>query len=161
MENRKIPALIALAGIVIAVIVVLFVANDDTADQGTETTAPAETQATEPEDEPGDTGGDDEKQKPDNPEKPEEPAVPQLEIRDGAPVGGPLEVEVTEGDELRIDITTDAPDELHLHSYDVYLDIQPGKINELVVESADIGGVFELESHTTGALLAEISVVPG
>ncbi len=69
------------------------------------------------------------------PEKPDEPAVPELEIRNGAPVGGPLEVEVTEGDELRIDVTTDAPDELHLHSYDVYLDIQPGKTNELVVEN--------------------------
>ena len=159
MENRKIPALIALAGIAIAVIVFLFVANDDTADQETETTTPAETQATVPEDEPANTGGGDkEKQKP---EKPDEPAVPKLEIRNGAPVGGPLEVEVTEGDELRIDVTTDAPDELHLHSYDVYLDIQPGKTNELVVEKADIGGVFELESHTTGALLAEISVVPG
>ena len=158
MENRKIPALIALAGVVIAVVVFLFVANDDTADQETETTTPAETQATVPEDEPGNTGGDDKKQKP---EKPEEPAVPELDIRNGAPVGGPLEVEVTEGDELRIDITTDAPDELHLHSYDVYLDIQPGKTNQLVVENADIGGVFELESHTTGALLAEISVVPG
>ena len=158
MENRKIPALIALAGVVIAVVVFLFVANDDTADQETETTTPAETQATVPDDEPGTTGGDEKKQKP---EKPEEPAVPELEIRNGAPVGGPLEVEVTEGDELRIDITTDAPDELHLHSYDVYLDIQPGKTNELVVENADIGGVFELESHTTGALLAEISVVPG
>ena len=159
MENRKIPALIALAGIVIAIFVFLFVADDDTADQETETTTPAETQATVPDDEPGNPGGDDkEKQKP---EKPEEPAVPQLEIRNGAPVGGPLEVEVTEGDELRIDVTTDAPDELHLHSYDVYLDIQPGKTNELVVEKADIGGVFEPESHTTGALLAEISVVPG
>ena len=52
-------------------------------------------------------------------------------------------------------------DELHLHAYDVYLDIVPGKTNELVVENADIEGVIELESHSTGALLAEISVVPG
>jgi hypothetical protein len=158
MENRKIPALIALAGIVIAVVVFLFVANDDTADQETETTAPAETEATAPADDPegSDVGNEDEK-----PEKPAEPKVPELEIRGGAPVGGPLEVEVTEGDELRIDISTDAADELHLHSYDVYFDIVPGKTNELVVEKADIGGVFELESHTTGALLAEISVVPG
>jgi len=159
MENRKIPALIALAGVVIAVVVFLFVANDDTADQETETTTPAETHATEPADAPDDSEGGD-KKKP-KPEKPEEPAVPELEIRGGAPVGGPLEVEVTEGEELRIDVTTDAPDELHLHSYDVYLDIEPGKTNELVVENADIGGVIELESHSTGALLAEISVVPG
>ena len=156
MENRRIPALLALAGIVIAVIVFFFVANDDTADQESETTQTAATSTTT--DETGDDKDEPDKEKP---EKPAEPEVPQLEIRDGAPVGGPLEVEVTEGDELRIDVTTDAPDELHLHTYDVYLDVAPGKTNELVVESADIGGVFELESHTTGALLAEISVVPG
>ncbi len=157
MENRKIPALIALAGVVIAIIVFFFVANDDTADQESETTQTAETSATTSED----TGDDEEEPEKEKPEKPAEPEVPQLEIKDGAPVGGVLEVEVTVGDELRIDVTTDAPDELHLHTYDVYLDIVPGKTNELVVENADIEGVIELESHSTGALLAEISVVPG
>ena len=152
MENRKIPALIALAGIVIAIVVVLFVVSDDTADEESETTSPVATTPAEPEE----PKADDKKQ-----QKPAEPEVPQLEIRDDAPVGGPLEVEVTAGDELRIDITTDAPDELHLHSYEVYLDIVPGKTNELLVENADIEGVIELESHSTGALLAEISVVPG
>ncbi len=158
MENRKIPALIALTGIVIAVVVFLFVANDDTADQESETTQQAETST-------ADTDDSEKPEKPkksvDEPKEPAEPAVPELEIREGAPVGGTLEVEVVEGDELRIDITTDAADELHLHSYDVYLDIEPGQDNELLVENADIGGVFELESHSTGALLAEISVVPG
>ncbi len=156
MENRKIPALIALAGIVIAVIVFLFIANDDTADQESETTPQAETTSTNSED-----TGEDEQPAKEKPEKPAEPEVPQLEIQNGEPVGGVLELEVTAGDELRIDITTDAADELHLHSYDVYLDIVPGETNELVVENADIEGVIELESHSTGALLAEISVVPG
>jgi hypothetical protein len=157
MENRKIPALIALAGIVIAVVVFLFVADDDTADQESEKTQQAETQ-TVPED-PAD-GEDKPGKEPKEPQEPPEPQVPQLEIRDGAPVEGPLELEVTVGEELRIDIMTDAPDELHLHTYDVYLDIVPGKTNELLVENADIEGVIELESHSTGALLAEISVVP-
>jgi hypothetical protein len=158
MENRKVPALIALAGIVIAVVVFLFVADDDTADQESETTQQAEAQ-TGPEE--TDDGNNQPEREPEEPEEPAEPQVPQLEIRDGAPVGGPLEVEVTVGEELRIDITTDAPDELHLHTYDVYLDVVPGKTNELVVENADIEGVIELESHSTGTLLAEISVVPG
>lgn len=154
MENRKIPALIALAGIVIAVVVFLFVADDDTAEKDTETTPSLRTDPPEGDDAKDGEGKEEE------PKEPAEPAVPQLEIKDGAPVGGVLEVEVTEGDELRIDVTTDAADELHLHSYDVYLDIVPGKTNELVVENADIGGVIELESHSTGTLLAEISVVP-
>ena len=152
MENRKLPALIAVAGIVIAVAVWLFVASDDTADRESETTQAAETTT-----EPVDDGQD----KPEKDKEPAVPAVPEIEIQNGEPVGGVAEIEVTEGDELRVNIATDAADELHLHSYDVYLDIVPGKENELVVENADIGGVFELESHSTGALIAEISVVPG
>ena len=156
MENRKIPALFALAGIVIAVIVFFFVANDDTADQESETTQTAATSTTT--DETGDDKDEPDEQKP---EKPAEPRCLSSRSAMARRSVASLEVEVTEGDELRIDVTTDAPDELHLHTYDVYLDVVPGKTNELVVESADIGGVFELESHTTGALLAEISVVPG
>lgn len=158
MESRKIPALIALAGVVIAIVVFFAVGDSDTADEATETTQQPKTPAT-----PKDSGyGKDEKpNEPKEPEEPVEPEVPQLEIRDGAPVGGPLEFEVTEGDELRVEITTDAADELHLHSYEVYLDIVPGKTNVLVVENADIGGVIELESHSTSTVMAEISVVPG
>src|SRR5687767_141235 len=111
MENRKIPALIALAGIVIAVVVFLFVADDDTADQESEKTQQAETQ-TLPE-EPSD-GEDKPEKEPKKPQEPAEPQAPRLDIRGGAPVGGPLEVEVPVGEALRIDITTDAPDELHL-----------------------------------------------
>lgn len=156
MENRKIPALIALAGVVIAAVVFLFVADDDTANQEAETTTPAETQAEAPTDDPADS-----KPEKKEPSEPAEPQVPQIEIKGGEPVGGVQEIEVTEGEELRVEIETDTADELHLHGFDVYLDIVPGKTNELVVDNADIGGVLELESHTTGALLAEISVVPG
>ncbi len=155
MENRKIPALIALAGVVIAIAVFFAFGDDDTSDEDTENSGQQDV-VTLPA--PG-TG--DNKPKPKKPSKPAEPEIPEIEIRGGEPVGGVQEIEVTEGDELRVAITTDAADELHFHGYDVYLDIEPGKENELVVEKADIGGIHELESHTTGALLAEISVVPG
>ncbi len=134
MENRKIPALIALSGIIVGIVVFFGLGDDETADNPTETTQKAT--------------------------MPAEPEVPEIEIKGGKPVGGVQEIEVVEGDELRVDVTTDAPDELHLHGFDLYLDIVPGKTNELVVEEADIGGVLELESHTTGVVLAEISVVP-
>ena len=159
MENRKIPALIAIAAVVIAIVVFFAFGDDDTAEQDTEITQQGQTAA--PSDDPdggGSAGGNDE---PSEPKEPVEPEVSQIEIRGGEPVGGVQEIEVTEGDELRVEIETDAADELHFHGFDVYLDIEPGKTNELVVENADIGGIHELESQTTGALLAEISVVPG
>ena len=152
MENRTVPALIALAGVLIAIAVYFFVLNDDTADGPTETSPSAQTGQAEP---PGPQGGSG------KPDEPEEPEVPLIEIADGEPVGGVKEIEITEGEEIRIQVKTDAPDELHLHTYDVYLDVAPGKPAELVVPRADIGGVVELESHTTGVPIAEISVVPG
>ncbi len=158
MENRKIPALIALAGVVIAIVVFFAIGDSDTADEATETTPSAQTSG--PADGEGGSGADPKPEKPEKPKEPAEPEVPKIEIKDGEPVGGVQEIEVSEGDELRVDITTDTADELHLHGFDVYLDIVPGKANELVVENADIGGVLELESHSTGVVIAEISVVP-
>ncbi len=157
MENRKIPALIALAGIVIALVVFFFVIDEDTGDQDAETTVSEQT--TEPDDDSA--GGDDSPDKPEKPEEPEEPEVPELEIRGGEPVGGPLEIEVPQGEGFELLVTTDTADELHLHGYELYFDIEPGKANEIKVPPTDIGtGIVELESHSTGVVLAEISVVP-
>jgi hypothetical protein len=144
MENRKIPALIAVAGVVIAVVVFLFVANDDTADKETETTTPAATQPTEPAD-----GADEPKAD-----------VPVIEIKDGEPVGGVAEFEVVEGDNINFIVRSDADYEIHLHTYDVMMDVPAGGEVEFDVP-ADIGGVIEAEIEDTAVPIAEISVVPG
>lgn len=153
MENRKVPALIALAGVVVAVAVFLFVADDDTANEESETTQQTQTAA--------DDVATDEKPNKGKADKPSKPDVPQIVIEGGGPVGGVQKIEVTSGEELRVDVKTDVADELHLHGFDLFFDIVPGKTNRVVVPNADIEGVVELESHSTGALLAEISVVPG
>ena len=154
MENRKIPALIALAGVVIAIIVFFFVANDDTADQESETTQTAETSTT-----PEDT---DDKEEPDSdkPEKPAEPEVPVIEIQGGQPVGGVAEFEVIEGDSIRFIVRSDEAQEIHLHTYDVAMEVEAGGEVEFDVP-ATIGGLIEAEIEETGVPIAEISVVPG
>ncbi|MDX6588464.1 MAG: hypothetical protein QOI31_2937 [Solirubrobacterales bacterium] len=152
MENRKLPALIAIAGIIIAVIVFFFVANDDTADQESETTQTAETSTT-----PEDTGDD--KEDPDK-EKPAEPEVPVIEIEGGQPVGGVAEFEVVEGDNIRFIVRSDEAHEIHLHTYDVAMEVEAGGEVEFDVP-ATIGGVVEAEIEDTAVPIAEISVVPG
>ena len=154
MENRKIPALIALAGVVIAVAVFFFVANDDTADQESETTQTAETSTT-----PEDTGDDEEPDK-EKPEKPAEPEVPVIEIEGGQPVGGVAEFEVVEGDNIRFIVRSDEAHEIHLHTYDVAMEVEAGGEIEFDVP-ATIGGVVEAEIEETAVPIAEISVVPG
>jgi hypothetical protein len=151
MENRKLPALIALAGVIIAVIVFFFVANDDTADQESETTQTAETSTTT--DDTGDDEGPDK-------EKPAEPEVPVIEIEGGQPVGGVAEFEVVEGANIRFIVRSDEAHEIHLHTYDVAMEVEAGGEVEFDVP-ATIGGVVEAEIEETAVPIAEISVVPG
>ena len=153
MENRKIPALLALAGVVIAVVVFFFVANDDTADQESETTQTATSTTTD------DTGDDEEPDK-EKPEKQAEPEVPVIEIEGGQPVGGVAEFEVVEGDNIRFIVRSDEAHEIHLHTYDVAMEVEAGGEVEFDVP-ATIGGVVEAEIEETAVPIAEISVVPG
>ena len=97
---------------------------------------------------------------PPKPEKAEVPDVPVVEIKDGEPVGGVQEIEFESGSEASFEVRSDAADELHFHGYDAYIDVAPGKSSKYEFK-ADIEGLFELESHTTGVVMAEISVVPG
>jgi hypothetical protein len=92
--------------------------------------------------------------------RPDEPDVPTVEVKDGEPVGGVQEIEFESGSQAEFAVESDVADELHLHGYDLYVDVVPDKA-KTVSFKADIEGLFELESHTTGALFAEISVVPG
>ena len=151
MDSRRVPALIALVGVVVAIALFLLL-KDDTADEDSVTTPPAQIAS-------DGSGSDDQEQNPDKEPKPDKPELPLVEIEGGAPVGGVQELEFESGEEARFEVVTDAADELHFHGYDLYFDVKPGKPNELSFD-ADIEGLFELESHTTGELLAEISVVP-
>jgi hypothetical protein len=151
MESRKVPALIALAGVVVAVGLFLLL-KDDTADE--DTAVPTDTTAVE--DQPAGGASKPEERKPEKPEKPE---IPVVEIEGGKPVGGVQELEFPSGAEARFEVVADTADELHFHGYDLYVDVGPGKPTEVTFE-AGIEGLFELESHSTGELMAEISVVP-
>ncbi len=157
MNSNKTGALIALAGLAVAV-VLFFVLSGDDGDDGSDTTTQATTPAAEqavPEADDGAQGDAKPKQKP----KPQKPELPTLKIRNGEPVGGPAEFEFDSGGRIEFLIDADAEDELHFHGYDEYIDVGPGKPTKVNIK-ATIEGIFELESHSTGALLAKVSVVP-
>ena len=98
------------------------------------------------------------------PPPPPEPEVTRIQIRDGAVVGGSKRIEIPTGDQARIVIVSDAPDELHLHGYDITEEAGPGQPARFQFK-ADLEGVFELESHTAedagmDPLVAELVVQP-
>lgn len=154
MDSRKFPALMALVGVVVAVGLFLLL-KDDTAEKDTELAGGSAPQGQEPPPDHADEGNQEPKPEP----KPEQPETPTIEIRDGGPAGGVQELEFSSGDEAGFEVISDVADELHFHGYDAYIDVAPGKPTTFAFE-AEIEGVFELESHTTGVLIAEISVVP-
>jgi hypothetical protein len=151
MESRRVPALIALVGVVVAVGLFL-VLKDDTADEDSVTTPPAQTAS-------DGSGSDDQEQKPEQEPKPEEPDVPVIEIKGGQPVGGVAEFEVAKGDDIRFTVESDVDEEVHLHGYDVSMDVEAGGKVEFNVP-ATIEGVFEVELEHSVVPIAEISVVP-
>jgi hypothetical protein len=156
MESRRVPALIALAGVVVAV-ALFFLLKDDTADD--EATVPPTTteQAGTGSDGASDGGGG--AGKPEG-KKPDEPKVPVIEIEAGQPVGGVAEIEVAKGDSIRFVVESDVDEEVHLHGYDVSQDVAAGGRVEFDVP-ATAEGVFEVELEHSVVPIAEISVVPG
>ncbi|GAA2620042.1 hypothetical protein GCM10010399_58960 [Dactylosporangium fulvum] len=70
------------------------------------------------------------------------------------PVG---RVEVGRGSTIRLTITSDVPDELHVHGYDRRATLKPGEPATLEFR-ADTTGLFEIETHSDHLLLVQLLV---
>ena len=69
----------------------------------------------------------------------------------------PSSVEVEEGATVRLRVTSDTADELHVHGYDEEEALAPGR--ESVLEFvADRSGAFEVETHESGRTLLRLLV---
>jgi heme/copper-type cytochrome/quinol oxidase subunit 2 len=58
---------------------------------------------------------------------------------------------------VRLEVTADRTDEVHLHGYDRKVDIEPGK-SAVLEFTADVPGVFEVELEEAGLKLVELQV---
>ncbi|GAB2808579.1 hypothetical protein GCM10022221_02380 [Actinocorallia aurea] len=65
--------------------------------------------------------------------------------------------EVAKGTAIRLTVTTDADDELHVHGYDKELELKAGVPGTLEF-TADVTGRFEVETHGSGLLLFTLQV---
>lgn len=87
------------------------------------------------------------------------PARTVIRLKAGNPVGGMQKIEVGKGDVVRLRISSDTPDEIHVHGYDLEDEAEPGNPATFTF-TADIEGRFEVESHTTETRIAELTVNP-
>lgn len=76
-------------------------------------------------------------------------------LKDGA---GEL-IEVLEGDEVVLNITSDEPGEFHLHGYGISADLTANELQEIKF-TADTAGRFEFEIHEFDKTLGAIEVFP-
>ena len=90
----------------------------------------------------------------------------RITFNDGAPVGGVRDIEVAQGDHVRLDVTPDVQAEVHLHGYELAKDVKPGQTAKFDFP-ATAEGVFEVEVHhlvngqeQSGVQVAELKVTP-
>jgi plastocyanin len=131
-------------GLVIAAVVLAVVAfvalspGDDESGQTAQTTTQATEAETATEAEPEATEAE--------PPPPPEPEVTRIRIRGGEVAGGPAEIRAKKGDTVVFVVSSDAPDDIHLHGYDVERQVAPGQPARFRVR-ATLEGQFEIESH--------------
>jgi hypothetical protein len=92
---------------------------------------------------------------------PPEPRFEVITLKNGAPVGGVQELEYNKGDQIRIEVRLDEPQEdVHIHGYDIEKLNPSGTVK--FDFPAKLDGIFELEAHgpSGDVPLAEIVVNP-
>jgi hypothetical protein len=162
MQSKKSRVALLVAAVVVAVAAFLVLRPGDDDEP-----APSAQQAgTEEAEEPGDRagagasgeegGGGQGSQGQPQPE----PDVPEIEIRNGQLVGGVEEIEVETGERIEFVVSSDTPDEIHVHGYEITEEVTPDQPAR-VSFPADIEGIYEVEAHDIGhVVIAELRVTP-
>jgi hypothetical protein len=73
--------------------------------------------------------------------------VERIDIVGNEVQGGVRSIHVTKGSAVRIVVSANKPNTIHLHGYDIEKEATPNKPARFAF-TADIEGVFEMESHT-------------
>ena len=90
------------------------------------------------------------------PPGPPPPARVQIVVRGGLPVGGPRRVTVARGRRVILNVTSDVPDHVHLHGYDLMQDVGPGQPARIAFRATRPGTV-EAELEDRGVQIARIT----
>jgi FtsP/CotA-like multicopper oxidase with cupredoxin domain len=69
------------------------------------------------------------------------------------------EIDATEGETVRFRVKATEDEEIHVHGYDIEKEIPAGRTVPVSLK-ATITGIFEIEFHHSGALLARLKVQP-
>ena len=152
MSPRQRIVLLALAAVVLVAGIVL-AASSGGDDSSSSPTTPTSARTA-----PADDGAPTETQAEEPPPKPE-PRVETIRMRDRAPVGEPATLRFERGETIRLRFTSDVAEEVHIHGFDRYVQVPAGKAKTERFE-ANLEGIFEVEAHSTGEILAKLEIRP-
>ena len=130
-RNQRIGLIVAAVAVAVLAFVIASPGGDDEPDQASQTTATPSTDTTETQ-----TAAP----------APPKPKETRIDISAGEVVGGPAEIHARHGDTVVIIVGADAPDDIHLHGYDIEKKVEPGEPATFRFK-ANLEGEFELESH--------------
>jgi FtsP/CotA-like multicopper oxidase with cupredoxin domain len=152
-RNQRI---VLVVGALVVAVVAFIVAQPGDDDDSTPSSSATQTQT------PADDGTETTTET--QPEAPAEPPVTRISVKGGVIAGDVKSIEVAKGDTVRIVVSSDVEDEIHLHGYDIEKEAGPGKPARFEFK-ADVEGAFELESHVAEdageePLLARLLVGP-
>ena len=86
------------------------------------------------------------------------PTIYTIEARGGRRISEPV-ITVQQGDEVRLRIISDVPDEFHLHGYNLHVAVSPGR-SAMLQFAARLTGRFPYELHKSGLELGALEVYP-
>ncbi|MEX1219725.1 MAG: hypothetical protein WEB05_04985 [Solirubrobacterales bacterium] len=86
-------------------------------------------------------------------------SFPTVSFVDGEPQGGVLKIETFEGGQIRFRVKSDAPEEVHVHGFDISKSVAAGGTATIDFK-ADMQGIYEAEMEVSGVPIAEIQVNP-
>ncbi|MFP5332589.1 MAG: hypothetical protein ACLGHX_09575 [Acidimicrobiia bacterium] len=84
----------------------------------------------------------------------QDPYTFDIVLEDSEVTGGGR-ISVPLGETVTLRFTSDVADEVHIHGYDIFVDLEPGATVETSFV-ADIPGVVEIETHHGGLVLANL-----
>jgi heme/copper-type cytochrome/quinol oxidase subunit 2 len=82
--------------------------------------------------------------------------TPEPPLLEGGKV---TKLEFTEGETVKFRVSSDVPEEVHVHGYDIAKDLEPGKVTTMSFP-ATITGIFEIEYEHAGEQIGELRVDP-
>lgn len=83
----------------------------------------------------------------------------EIDVENGSPLGGVAELEVESGERVELVVRADAPDDVHVHGYDLLAEVRPGRPAELRFR-ATLEGIYEVELEGTHTQIARLTVAP-